>query len=155
MTTAQIVALHTSDGGAPKHPVERVQVLRGGIEGDRQAHPKFHGGPERAVCLFSTEVMERLRAEGHPIGPGQTGENVTLTGIDWAQLTPGRTLAFAGGVQLTITSYARPCRQIRHAFEGGDFERIHQERHAGESRVYARVDREGELSVGEAVELLP
>ena len=53
------------------------------LERDRQRNPRIHGGLERAICLFSLEVIEALQAEGHPIVPGSTGENVTLAGLNW------------------------------------------------------------------------
>ena len=52
-------------------------------------YPKVHGGPERAVSLFSLEVIRRLQDEGHPIYPGATGENLTVAGLDWAALAAG------------------------------------------------------------------
>ena len=42
------------------------------------ASPIFHGGPERALCLFSLERILELQAEGHPIFPGAAGENITI-----------------------------------------------------------------------------
>ena len=64
--------INVSDGGVPKLPVERAEVTAEGLTTDRQAHPKFHGGPERAVCLLGLDAIERLQAEGHPIEPGTT-----------------------------------------------------------------------------------
>lgn len=150
---ARVASLQVSDGGVPKRPVESARVGRLGLAGDRQAHPRFHGGPDRAVCLFSAERIEALRAEGHPIEPGSTGENVTVRGLDWSRVVPGARLRFALGPQLEVTGYAQPCQQIRAAFADGAYQRILQDRHPGSSRVYARVLADGELRVGQAVEL--
>ena len=69
------------DGGVPKRSVLEAAVVKTGIEGDRQQNLKMHGGPDRAVCLFSLELLERLQDEGHPIGAGSSGENLTLAGL--------------------------------------------------------------------------
>ena len=149
-----VTSLQVSDGGVPKSSVPEAVVDASGLAGDRQEHLKFHGGPDRAVCLFSLDVQERLRREGHPIEPGSTGENVTVAGLHWPAVVPGAELRFSGGVRLQVTGYAKPCRQIRAAFDGGDFERIGQPQHPGESRVYARVLAGGVLRPGDGVELV-
>ena len=65
---AHVHQISISGGGVPKGAVPEAEVRAGGIDGDRQATPKIHGGPDRAVCLFSLEVIQALQAEGHPIG---------------------------------------------------------------------------------------
>lgn len=150
---ARVHQISVSNGGVPKLAVARARIGVNGVEGDRQNDLKHHGGPERAVCLFSLEVIERLRGEGHPIRPGSAGENLTIEGLEWPRVTPGARLVFDGGVELEIASYTKPCATIRDSFEGLKFARIRQEEFPGESRVYARVIREGEVVVGEGVRL--
>jgi MOSC domain-containing protein YiiM len=137
----------------PKVPVPSARVSRSGVAGDRQRDLLYHGGPDRAVCCLALEVIERLRAEGHPIAPGTTGENLTLAGLDWPRVRPGAQLVFAGGVELEVTGFAAPCGNSRGSFKGGEIERLSDKRHPGESRVYCRVLAEGEVSAGEAVRL--
>lgn len=152
----RLLSIQVSPGGVPKLAVAEAFVGRLGLAGDRHAHPAIHGGPERAVCLFSAEVIDLLRAEGHPIAPGTTGENLTVAGLDWASVAPGRVLRVgAAGVVLEVTSYTKPCKSIRPSFRDFDSRRISQEAHAGESRVYARVLREGVVRAGDAVALEP
>ncbi len=145
--------LNVSGGGVPKTPVAGARVTREGIAGDVQGDRRYHGGPERAVSLFSLDVIVRLREEGHPIGPGSSGENVTVEGLDWTRVVPGARLVFEGGVVLEVASYCVPCGKIRPSFAGGEIRRIDQRDHPGESRVYARVVSEGALREGEAVRL--
>jgi len=153
-TAGRVSQINLSDGGVPKLPVAEALVTRNGIAGDRQKHTVFHGGPERAVSLFSLEVIERLRTEGHPIEPGSTGENVTVAGLDWPLLAPGSRLALGGEVILEITSYAAPCSTIRESFADGRFKRISQKINPGESRLYARVLGEGRITAGDRVRVL-
>ena len=146
--------LNCSAGGVPKLPVEEAQLTPTGLNCDRQKHTRFHGGPQRALCLYSLEVIRALQAEGHPIYPGSTGENVTVAGIRWPELSPGRRLALGDEVVIELTSYATPCRNIKGSFDGGQFKRILHTEHAGEARLYARVIRTGRLAVGQRVRLL-
>ena len=150
-TEGRVHRLNVSGGGVPKARVSEARVTRDGIAGDVQGDRRYHGGPERAVSLFSLEVIERLRGEGHPVVPGSTGENVTLAGLDWGGVVPRARLVFAGGVVLEVVSYSVPCGKLRASFAGGEVRRIDQRHHPGESRVYARVVAEGALREGEPV----
>ena len=152
---ASVVQINASDGGVPKRPIERALIGTLGVEGDRQESTEFHGGPERALCLFSLERIEALQAEGHPIAPGGAGENITITGLDWDDVGPGSRLRLGDSVLIEITRYTAPCYKISANFADGDFNRINQKTHPGWSRAYARVLDGGPLLPGDAVELLP
>jgi MOSC domain-containing protein YiiM len=151
---AYIYQLNCSDGGVPKLPVREAELTPTGLVGDRQRYPLIHGGPQRALCLYSLEVIQALQSAGHPIYPGSVGENVTITGLDWSQLAPGQRLALGDEVVIELSSYAGPCRSIKKSFSDGKFKRISQKEHAGESRLYARVIRTGTLAVGQTVRVL-
>ena len=147
----RVVSIHVSDGGVPKLEVPSARVTAAGVAGDRQRNLKYHGGPDRAVCLYSLELIEALRAEGHPITPGSIGENVVISGIDWRRMVPGVEVRL-GEVEIELTSYALPCRNIRGSFRNGRIGRVSPETHPGWSRVYARVLREGQLASGDKVD---
>jgi MOSC domain-containing protein YiiM len=148
----RVVGLQCSRGGVPKLSVAEAIVGRTGMEGDRQRKPFIHGGPKRALCLYSEERLEALAAEGHPIARGSVGENVTISGLRWEDVVPGARLEL-GEVTVEVTSFTDPCRTIRAAFFDGDFTRIGQQRHPGWSRVYVRVLREGRITLGDLVVL--
>lgn len=148
--TPRVVSVNVSRGGVPKLPVSQAWVGPNAIEGDVQRDRRHHGGPDRAVCLLAIELIEALSAEGHPIQPGTTGENLTLGGVEWAVLIPG-TILEVGGAQLEITSYTVPCKTIRESFADREFTRLSQKVHPGWSRLYARVLREGVVMPGDAV----
>lgn len=150
----RIFQLNTSPGGVPKRAVQSVAIGTNGLDGDGVNHPKIHGGPERAVCLWSLERILALQAEGHPIFPGAVGENVTLAGLDWSTLAPGAVLDLGDAVRLEIASYTSPCRTIAAYFTDAQFKRISEERHPGWSRLYARVLRPGTLTVGDPVRIV-
>jgi MOSC domain-containing protein YiiM len=123
--------------------------------GDAHRDHDHHGGPDRAVCLWSLEVIASLRHEGHPIGPGDAGENLTITGLPWPSLGPGDRLAIGDRVVLELVSYTQPCRSIRGAFLRGAFDRIYEHKYPGSSRMYARVLATGTVRAGDVVRLMP
>ena len=132
-----------SKGGVPKVAVPEAEVGWLGLVGDRQQHPKIHGGPDRALCLFSRELITKLQGEGHPICPGSTGENLTLAGLEWTQLSRGTRLQL-GQVILELTWVAEPCKQIAASFLDRRFQRLAQQ---GEMRWYCRVLQPGAVRV--------
>ena len=153
--TGVVLQISVSNGGVPKRAVERGIVWEEGLQGDRQADLRAHGGPSRALCLYSLEVIDKLRAEGHAVRPGTTGENVTVGALDWSRVVPGVELRLGREVVLEVTAYAAPCWKNAQWFRDGDADRMSQSRHPGESRVYARVRSGGEIRVGDPVELIP
>ena len=154
MDGGRIFQLNCSDGGVPKLAVREALLTEPGLEGDRQKDLRFHGGPERALCLFPLELILELQGEGHPVFPGSVGENVTVAGVEWQNLKPGARLALGDEVVIEITGYAAPCNTIVDSFRGGEFKRISQKVHPCDSRLYARVLRPGLLRVGQPVTLL-
>ncbi|MFZ0014412.1 MAG: MOSC domain-containing protein [Acidimicrobiia bacterium] len=149
---ATVHQINTSKGGVPKLSVASALVGDRGIVGDEQADRVHHGHPEQALCLFSLEVIESMRAEGHPIAAGSAGENITVSGIDWDEVVPGREMTI-GPVRIEITDYATPCSKNAQWFEGGRFNRMRADRYPGQSRVYARVLEGGPIATGDPVAL--
>lgn len=150
--TGRVVSINRSRGGVPKLAVPEVFVGVNGLEGDSHVYHR-HGGPDKAVCLYSLEVIEALQREGHPIAPGTTGENVTVSGVDWPHLVPGVRLSL-GPVEVEITDYATPCQTIIGSFADQQSKRILQKLHPGWARLYARVLTEGVLTLGDPVATL-
>jgi MOSC domain-containing protein YiiM len=148
--SGQVESVNTSRGGVPKESVFEALVTAHGVEGDRQHDLRFHGGLNRAVILYSLDVIRVLQSEGHPITIGSTGENLTISGVDWPALGPGMHLRI-GGARLEITKYATPCRTIAQSFSALDFTRISQQQHPGWSRLCAKVLADGLVKAGDPV----
>ena len=145
--------ISVSDGGVPKRPVFEARVTAQGVAGDRQRNVKVHGGPDRAVCLYSLDVIERLQDEGHSIEPVFSGENLTLAALDWGLVQPGVRVIVGPEVELEVTSYTVPCSHNARWFHDGDYQRISQKKHPGWSRVYAKVLKEGVVRPGDQVDV--
>jgi MOSC domain-containing protein YiiM len=146
-----VSGLHASGGGVPKLPIDSATVGWSGVEGDRQGSRVHHGRPWQALCLWSDEVIANFAAQGHPIRPGYAGENITVRGLPWNVARPGAKVTI-GSVEATVTAYAIPCSQNEAWFTGGDFELMSHER-GPVSRIYARVDRPGTITLGDSLTL--
>ncbi len=153
-TYPHVHQINVSDGGVPKHPVLEAWAGVRGLKGDRQRNGRIHGGPDRAVCLFSLEVIERLQDEGHSIDAGSSGENLTVAGLEWELVKPGVRLIVGPEVELEVTSYTTPCSQNGRWFRDEDYSRISHKKHPGWSRVYAKVLREGLVRPGDEVKMI-
>lgn len=152
--TGRVQSINVSDGGVPKLPIRAAVIGSDGLAGDVQADRRYHGGPDKAVCLFSLEVIERFQAEGHPIAPGSAGENLTVAGIDWTAVTAGTQLRIGDDVLLEIVYPATPCSKNAQWFTDRDFRRMDFDRHPGQSRMYARVLAGGAVAEGDPVAIV-
>lgn len=149
----EVVQLARSGGGVPKAAVADLGVGWDGADGDRQANRKHHGRPWQALCLWSAEVIDTLRAEGHPVTAGGAGENVTVRGLDWAAVRPGVRLRL-GSAECVVSAWADPCSNIAGCFVDRDFRRIDPAR-GPVARAYATVTRPGSVAVGDPIQAGP
>jgi hypothetical protein len=145
--------LSASKGGVPKLALDAVEVGFSGVIGDEQGSRQHHGRPWQALCLYSDEVIDAFRTEGHPIGRGCAGENITISGLNWVDVRPGVRLR-VGTVLADVQAYAVPCRHNAQWFSDGDFNRMSSAR-GPVSRVYATVRAPGRIITGDTVVLEP
>lgn len=147
-----VVSVGLNGGGVPKPPVDGAWAGRLGLDGDGHTEPEtVHGGPERALCLYAQEAIERVREDGHQAFPGAYGENVVVAGLDWASLRSGDRLAFGQGdtgLLVELTRPATPCQTIAHWFVDRRIARISQKVNPQDARWYASVVREGRVEAG-------
>jgi len=149
----KIVSININEnGGVPKHPVDSAYLGTYGVKGDKQNDLKHHGGENRAVCLYSSDLIAQLQKEGHPIFEGSTGENLSIQGLDWSSLQKGDLLEI-GEVKIELTKPTPPCKTIAKSFINEKFVRISENKYPGWSRWYAKVLIEGEVSLNDIVSL--
>lgn len=151
--SGRVASVNVNDGGVPKLPVAEQWVGTLGLADDHHNEPiPMHGGVDQAVCLYSMEAIERLKAEGHNAFPGAFGENLTLEGIELDSIGPGDRLRIGqDGLVIEITWHAQPCKKQADWFSDGRFARISGNTHPAEARWYARVISEGTVRPGDAV----
>jgi len=147
----KIVSINiNANGGVPKYPVNQAYIGKYRVSGDKQNDLKHHGGENRAVCLYSMDLITELKNEGHPIFVGSTGENITIQGQDWNKLKQGVLLEI-GQATIELTHPAPPCKTIAKSFKEGHFVRISEKKHPGWARWYAKVLKEGIVHENEKV----
>ena len=139
------------NGGVPKPQVQQLQITADGCIGDFQRDKKHHGGTQRAVCLFSEEVIAALQEEGHPIFPGSV-EKIFYFAKLIGKIKVGSQLFFQQLV-LEVTSDAPPCKTIGDSFIDGKFTSISAKIKPNWTRWYAKVITEGQVNVDENVSI--
>jgi MOSC domain-containing protein YiiM len=152
--TGEVVGVFASDGGVPKRAIGTAEVGYRGVSVDRQAARRHHGRVWQALCLWSSDVVDALADEGHPIEPGFAGENISVRGLDWSTIRPGVQLRI-GSVLAEVSSYATPCSKNAAWFADRDFNRMSHDEHPGRSRVYASVLEDGVVRPGDQVVVEP
>jgi len=109
--TGSILQINISPGGVPKQPISEAEVTSEGIRGDSWAHPQFHGGPNQAVLLITSEGLDELIEQGYRLFAGALGENLTTTGLDRREMRIGQRYRIRD-VMLEITKLRAPCTTI-------------------------------------------
>ena len=148
--TGRVESLQASGGGVPKVSIPVAEIGPGGMVGDVQGNRRNHGRPWQAVCLYSTDLIASLRSEGHPITAGGTGENITISGIDWSRMRGGLTITI-GDVELRTSGPAAPCHKIGDCFTERHWNRIDHAERPGWARWYASVLGGGTVAPGDTV----
>ena len=147
--TGTLIQLNISPGGIPKTAVLFAHVSRDGVAGDWQRNRKYHGGPDRAVCLYSEELYADLRAEGVDLTNGAVGENFTTRGVNLQHLAKGDRLRIGGECVIELTEIRVPCRTLTKW--DANLPRMIQ----GRSGWVAKVISEGMVRPGDPIEVLP
>ena len=149
--TGTLVQLNVSNGGLPKLPVLFARVTAAGLDGDWQKNRKYHGGLDRAVCIYSEELYAWLNEQGVRVTNGAVGENFTTRGLDLQKLQPGDRLQVGGdgGCVVEITKVRVPCAQLKR------WDADLPELIVGRSGWMARVVTEGAVKPGDPIEVLP
>lgn len=134
---------------APVAGPVHVGVL--GLDGDKQADPRVHGGPLKAVYAYSAADYQWWERElGVALEPGTFGENLTIEGLESAALAIGDRLV-AAGVTLEVTSPRIPCATLAARMDDAGF--IRRFRDARRPGVYLRVLEPGRVGEGDEVTL--
>jgi hypothetical protein len=173
---AKIVGLYTADGdGFITRPVERLDLTRDGIAGDRHWGPTRLSGPrepwhprgtvirnDRQVSILGEEELARIALDLDLPGlPAEwIGGNLVLAGLaDLSRMPAGTRLMAPSGSTLFVTGYNKPCRKSGRAiadFSGRDDHMFGFVRAARDLRgLVAYVERDGPIAVGDALRVVP
>jgi MOSC domain-containing protein YiiM len=156
-----VLQINISPGGLPKFPILHADVTALGIEGDRHKHPRFHGGPRKALLIVTSEGIEELAAQGFPLYAGALGENITTRGIDRRWMRSGQRYRI-GDILIELTTLRVPCDQLVVYGPGLGDAVYDAEVKAGNFRspkwalggFYAAVMQAGRIQPGDPIQLL-
>lgn len=143
----------TRTTGIDKRPVAGpVRVDAIGVAGDTIAALDDHGGRDQAVYAYAAEDLAFWAAElGRPVGPGNVGENLTLSGVDCTGAVIGERWQ-VGEVVLCVRAARTPCRTFAAFLEVPDM--IKRFVAAGRPGAYLAVELPGEVRAGDPVRRL-
>ena len=161
VTSVNVSAVHDFS----KSPQREIELLEGlGVAGDAHCgttvkhRSRVKRNPSqpnlRQVHLLQSELFDEVAQNGHPLRPGDMGENVTTTGIDLLALPRDTVLRLGETAEVQLTGLRNPCWQIdnfqqgllKHMLGVGEHGRI--VRKAG---VMAVVRRSGPVCAGDRV----
>ncbi len=171
-TTAQVLTLHTGkarriepgesgewwdkawETGFYKEPRTGPHWL--GYEGfrsDEQADRKHHGGPEKAVCVYSAEHypywQETLDMPDLP--HGAFGENLTIQGLLETEVCIGDHFSL-GEAEVQVSQPRQPCWKLARRWQVKDLTaRVEK---TGLTGFYFRVIRHGHVQPGDVLRLV-
>jgi len=139
--------------GIFKQPVAgRVHVRKNGLDGDRQGDLTVHGGEFKAVYSYSVANYEWWNREfGRVLPPGMFGENLTIDGLDEETVAVGDRFS-VGTAMLEAVQPRLPCYKLGIRF--GDQKMVKRFMRSGRFGTYFRVVTEGEVGVGDEVQLV-
>lgn len=140
--------------GIFKEPVKGPVVLRTlNLEGDRQSDLSVHGGPNKAVYGYPSEHYEYWKQElpDMELPWGMFGENFTTSGLHEAELGIGDRFR-VGSAVVMVTQPRLPCYKLGIRFGRSDI--LRRFLSSGRTGFYFAVVQEGEVAVGDEIELL-
>lgn len=108
MGTGRIISINVSDRkGVRKKPVQEAVISAegGGIEGDAHASGDWH----RQVSLLAIESIDKMRAMGLKVGPGDFAENLTTEGIDLLALPLGTRVRIGASIVGEVSQIGKEC----------------------------------------------
>ncbi len=139
----------TFSTGIYKDPVEgRVMLRMLNLDGDGQADLEAHGGPNRAVYVFSLETYRFWEQElgRDDFVYGQFGENFTVEGMTEDQICVGDVFRIGSAI-VEVSQPRPPCFKLNVRMGIPNF--LKQFLRSGRVGFYLRVLQEGEVGAGD------
>lgn len=121
-----------------------------GFREDEQADRRYHGGSEKAVCVYPAEHYPYWQAHLSipALGPGAFGENLTVSGLRETELSIGDVFTL-GSARVQVSQPRQPCWKLARRWQVKDL--AAQVERNGFTGYYFRVLRHGEVKAGDVL----
>jgi MOSC domain-containing protein YiiM len=140
--------------GIFKAPVaDALWLTSTGFSGDGQADLEVHGGPDKAVCVYSADHYSywRTTTGNESFTFGAFGENLSVEGLDEQHVCIGDVWS-VGDAEVEISQPRQPCWKVARKWRRRTLtDEVVSSGHTG---WYFRVRREGQVAPGAALSLL-
>lgn len=141
----KIVAVCTSE----KKGMRKKNIGQGMLQVDFGLAGDAHGGPwHRQVSLLALESIEKMRAKGLDVNPGDFAENLTTEGIVLPELPIGTRLKLGQEAEGEVTQIGKECHdRCAIYYQAGDCVMPRE-------GIFIKVLKGGPVQVGDIVEVL-
>ncbi|OGR32203.1 MAG: molybdenum cofactor sulfurase [Desulfuromonadales bacterium GWD2_61_12] len=142
----EIVAVCISPGKGERKRDQGAGIL---VENFGLADDGHAGDWHRQVSLLANESVDKMRAAGLDVGPGDFAENLTTRGIDLCTLAIGTRLRVGPEAILEVTQIGKECHtRCAIYYQAGDCV-------MPKEGIFARVIKGGPVRRGDAITELP
>ncbi|ACB84849.1 MOSC domain-containing protein [Natranaerobius thermophilus] len=142
---AEVVAVCKSgQTGERKSVVDEGKLIEGyGLEGDA------HGGDwHRQVSLLAQESIDKMKAQGLQVSPGDFAENITTKNLDLIALPIGTRFTIGDTVELTVTQIGKECHDRCAIYQqAGDCVMPRE-------GIFAKIEKGGKIKPGDQIRVL-
>ena len=123
--------------GTPSDPVQEANAISGlGLQGDRSAYE----GNLRQVLFVDKEILD-----GAGLAPGQVKENITVTGLNVAEIKPGQVFTIGDSITLEAVGDCEACSKM-DAIRLGLKDQLQ-----GKRGMLAKVINGGSIKIGDSI----
>lgn len=136
-----------------KHPVSGRLAVRGvNVDGDAQADRSVHGGPDKAIYVYSLDDTDWWEdVLGRELGPGAFGENLSTRGVELSETRIGDRWT-VGSTLLEVRQPRVPCFKLGLRMDDAGFPKRFAR--AGRPGLYLAIIEEGEIGAGDEIEVV-
>ena len=136
-----------------KRPViDEVQLTETGLDGDKQADSIFHGGPDKAVCVYPVEHYPYWEGRlGIALQRGAFGENFTTSGLLESEVCIGDVYR-VGDAIVQLSQPRQPCFRLAARYQRPELPKWVVA--TGFTGFYLRTLQPGAVRAGHSVDLL-
>lgn len=141
----KIIAVCTSE----KKGMRKKNIHQGELQVDFGLKGDAHGGPwHRQVSLLAIESIDKMRAKGLDVNPGDFAENLTTEGIDLVSLPIGTKVKIGERALGEVTQIGKECHnRCAIYYQAGDCV-------MPKEGIFIKVLVGGEVKEGDSIEAL-